>query len=425
MAVGREDGHVYVKGAAEAILPLCALAPGDKSAIALKLSEFASRGLRLLAVASGPEEKGASKDGEQVQVHEREGKLHFLGLLALADPPRPEVIPAVQEARRAGITSVMITGDHPQTAIAIARELGLVLEGEDQADRVHARATPEDKLKLVRLWKEKGAIVAMTGDGVNDAPALREAHVGIAMGLAGTEVTRQAADIVLADDNFATIVAAVREGRGIFDNIRKSVTYLLTGNLAEIVLVMGAVALDQPLPLLALHLLWINLVTDALPALALIADPIAPHIMSRPPRPSGELILGSREWIRVVIVGSIEALVSLLFYGQLLRAGTVPHARSLVFSTLVLSQLLRAFCARSDARGVWRSNPFGNPWLVGVAMFTGGAQLALHSFPPAQALLDLGPISIHEFSLMISLALIPSILIEGAKLAIRAKDVPK
>ena len=212
MSVARADGFLYVKGAPEMMFPLC---NAGTAGAAESNAEMARRGLRVLGVAigSGTEEKD----------------LRFLGLVAIADPPRSEAIAAVAAARSAGIRTVMITGDHPVTAHAIARELGIVREGEDPADRVHARATPEQKLAIVRTWKQRGAVVAMTGDGVNDAPALREAHIGIAMGRTGTEVTREASDMVLADDNFASIVAAVREGRGIFDNIRKTLVYLLTG----------------------------------------------------------------------------------------------------------------------------------------------------------------------------------------------------
>ena len=199
--------------------------------------------------------------------------LRLLGLLGIADPPRTEAMDAIAAARGAGIRTVMITGDHPKTAGAIAREMGIAGPNDDLADVVHARATPEDKLRIVRDWKARGAVVAMTGDGVNDAPALREAHIGIAMGRTGTEVTREASDMVLADDNFASIVAAIREGRGIFDNIRKALLYLLAGNTGELVVMLAAAFAGLPLPLLPLHLLWINLVTDGLPALALVMDP--------------------------------------------------------------------------------------------------------------------------------------------------------
>jgi Ca2+-transporting ATPase len=256
MSIERADGRLYIKGAVESVLPLCVAGVDD----ALQANaQMAGCGLRVLAVAVAR----ASA--------EREATL--LGLIGIADPPRQEAIEAVAAARAAGITTVMITGDHPVTARAIARELGIASDDVFD-DVVHARATPEEKLAIVRRWKTRGAIVAMTGDGVNDAPALREAHIGIAMGLTGTEVTREASDMVLADDNFASIVAAIREGRGIFDNIRKTLVYLLSGNTAELAVMLLAALGGLPLPLLPLHLLWINVVTDGLPALALVVDPL-------------------------------------------------------------------------------------------------------------------------------------------------------
>ena len=410
MSVFRRDGINYVKGAVESVLPLCRKEAVSSSALSIATTDLSSRGLRVLAVAIG---QGAGEEN-----------LTFLGLLGLADPPRTEAMQAIREARSAGITPIMITGDHPQTAAAIARELGLVLEGESLGGRVHARATPEDKLKLVRHWKDQGAIVAMTGDGVNDAPALREAHIGIAMGRAGTEVTRQAADLVLADDNFATIVAAVREGRGIFQNIRKAVTYLLTGNLAEIALVLGAISFGLPLPLLAAHLLWINLVTDALPALTLIADPLSPDIMRRAPRKATERILGRAEWQQVLWVGLLEASVVLGLYWYLLRTRDEMDARNLIFTTLVFSQMLRAFGARSATRIFWSVGAFSNLWLLGVVFFTGLLQLSLHYIPLAQTVFGLRPLSFSDLLLVLAVAFIPITVVELRKL-VRQRQASK
>jgi P-type Ca2+ transporter type 2C len=407
MSVFRKDGINYIKGAVESVLPLCRTETASSAALQRTTADLASRGLRVLAVAIG---QGAGEEN-----------LKFLGLLGLADPPRTEAMQAIREARSAGITPIMITGDHPQTAAAIARELGLVLEGESLGTRVHARATPEDKLKLVRHWKDQGAIVAMTGDGVNDAPALREAHIGIAMGRTGTEVTRQAADLVLADDNFATIVAAVREGRGIFQNIRKAITYLLTGNFAEIALVLGAISVGLPLPLLAAHLLWINLVTDALPALTLIADPLSPNIMQRKPRKSTERIMGRAEWGRIIWVGLLEAAVVLGLYWYLLRTQDEAHARNLIFTTIVFSQMLRAFGARSSTRIFWSVGAFSNLWLLGVVVVTGLLQISLHYIPLAQTVFGLRPLSFSDFLIILPVAFIPITVIELRKLVLGAR----
>ncbi|HEV8247712.1 MAG TPA: HAD-IC family P-type ATPase, partial [Polyangiaceae bacterium] len=270
MSVARADGTLYVKGAAEVVLARSDSPPRGALEQAVLL---AGRGLRVLGVAVGR--------GESEQA------LEFVGLLAIADPPRPEAIAAVQQARAAGIKTVMITGDHPATAHAIARELGVLTGAEPHDETVHARATPEDKLNIVRKWKSRGAVVAMTGDGVNDAPALREAHIGVAMGKTGTEVTREASDMVLADDNYSSIIEAVREGRGIFDNIQKALVYLLAGNAGELVVMFFSALIGLPAPLLPLHLLWINLVTDGLPALALVTDRPDMDVLERPPRRLG------------------------------------------------------------------------------------------------------------------------------------------
>ncbi len=401
MSIFRSDRQNYIKGAVESLSAISTNTQVVSGALE-SASEMSSRGLRVLAVATG---RGPG-----------ERDLTLLGLLGLADPPRAEARQAIKEARSAGILPIMITGDHPQTAAAIAQELGLVLEGEDLSSRVYARATPEDKLKLVRHWKSRGAVVAMTGDGVNDAPALREAHIGIAMGKTGTEVTRQAADLILADDNFATIVAAVQEGRGIYQNIRKAITYLLTGNFAEVALVLGALALGLPLPLLAAHLLWINLVTDALPALTLIADPLSPNLMKRKPRLPTEQIMGRKEWTQVFWVGLLEASIALWLYWSILEREGEASARNIVFTALVLSQIFRSFAARSATRVFWEVGPFTNLWLLGVASVTAAVQLSLHSIPLAQEVFSLAPLSMNDILYILPFSFIPVTLLELKKL---------
>ena len=378
MSVWRADGVLYVKGAFESLEPLCrdGLEGADSANSAL-----AGRGLRVLAVATG-----ASPD---------ERDLTLRGLVGLADPPRPEAVAAVAAAKAAGLRTVMITGDHPATAHAIAREMGIVAAGSDGAElaeAVHARATPEDKLRIVRGWKARGAIVAMTGDGVNDAPALREAQIGIAMGRTGTEVTREASDMVLADDNFASIIAAIEEGRGIFDNIRKTLVYLLGGNTGELLVMLGAVAVGWPLPLLPLHLLWINLATDGLPALALAMEPRDPDVMRRPPRPSDEPILGRAEWANILLTGFLQGTVTLGVFGWALRARSLSAARDLAFTTLVLGELFRSFASRSRTRSLWSLGLFTNRALVLVVGVSVAAQLALHLVPATQRLFQLAPL---------------------------------
>jgi len=375
MSVRRGDGVLYVKGAFESVAPLCGT--GLDGAAAANEAQ-AARGLRVLAVATGT---GAE-----------ERDLALVGLIGLADPPRPEAIAAVAAAQSAGLRTVMITGDHPATARAIAREMGIIAPGAGDAElseAVHARATPEDKLNIVRGWKARGAIVAMTGDGVNDAPALREAQIGIAMGQGGTEVTREASDMVLADDNFASIVAAIEEGRGIFDNIRKTLIYLLAGNTGELLVMLTASAVGWPLPLLPLHLLWINLVTDGLPALALVVEPRDPDVMKRPPRPPAEPILARPEWENILLTGVLQAAVTLAMFGWAVRARSLVVARDLAFSSLVFGELFRSFAARNRTRTLWSLGPFTNRWLVAVVGSSALVQLALPLLPATRRLFQM------------------------------------
>lgn len=406
MSVFRKDGCLYVKGALESLLPLCSKSTDELERAERSHSEFTSRALRVIAVAKGESNK--------------EENLTFLGLIGMADPPRTEVSDAIREAKSAGILPIMITGDHPSTAQAIAKELGLAVNGDEAKNLVHARATPEDKLKLVRSWKSKGKIVAMTGDGVNDAPALREAHIGIAMGKSGTEVTRQAADLILADDNFATIVAAVKEGRGVYQNIRKAIVYLLTGNFAELMVVFGALAMGLPLPFLAVHLLWINLVTDSLPGLALIADPVSPDVMKHHPRKTNESILGRKEWVQILVAGLLEALVMLILFLITFENAGIEEARNFVFTTMVFSQLFRSFGARSRTRIFWQVGALNNLWLLGVVVLTGCLQLSLHYLPFTQNIFGLMPLVVDDILFAVLLALIPISLIEAKKLIIKA-----
>lgn len=399
MSIRRGDGKLYVKGAVEVVLPVCA--SGTENAVEANAG-MARQGLRVLAVAVG------EGPGEE--------SLTLLGLVGIADPPRTEAIAAVALARAAGIKTVMITGDHPVTAEAIGRELGILTPADDPAEVVHARATPEDKLRIVREWKARGDVVAMTGDGVNDAPALREAHIGIAMGQTGTEVTREASDMILTDDNFASIVAAVQEGRGIYDNIQKTLVYLLAGNVGELAVMLGALAVGLPLPLLPLQLLWINLVTDGLPALALVGDPIADDLLRRAPRKPDEPMLGRPQWTTVIATGLLEAAVTLSVFVWALNSRGLGEARDLAFTVLVFGELFRAFAARSTTRLFWEVGAFTNLRLVAVVLVSVLVQLALHHIPFAQTLLGTSPLSATDWALMGALGLIPVSVLECWKL---------
>jgi Ca2+-transporting ATPase len=400
MSVLRADGVLYVKGAPEVMIPLCS--DGIEGALAAN-QEMAAGGLRVLAVAVGQSE------------HER--GLRLLGLAGIADPPRPEAIEAIAKAREAGIRTVMITGDHPATARAIATEMGILRAGEDAGDVLHARVTAEDKIDIVRELKSKGEIVAMTGDGVNDAPAIREAHIGIAMGRGGTEVTREASDMVLTDDNFATIVAAVEEGRGIYDNIRKTLVYLLTGNAAELGVMLGASLLGAPLPLLPLHLLWINLVTDGLPALALVMDPPLPGVLRRPPRSPRERMLGWVQWRRILGVGVLEAGLVLAVFLAKLQETDLATARGVAFSTLVFCELFRAFAARSLRLVYWQVGVFTNVHLLAVVALSALVQIALSHIPLGRSFFRIPEMSPADIALCLAVGLVPVTVLELTKLA--------
>jgi Ca2+-transporting ATPase len=404
MSVRRADGVLYVKGAPDVLVPLSAA--GTAGALEAN-AEMARRGLRVLAVATG---QGTEEDA-----------LRLLGLVGLADPPRPEAVTAVARARQAGIRTVMITGDHPVTAHAIAREMGIVGADEEARGLVHARVTAEDKIRIVRDLKQRGEVVAMTGDGVNDAPALREADIGIAMGLAGTEVAREAADMVLTDDDFATIVAAVEEGRGIYDNIRKTVVYLLTGNVAELAVMLFASVAGLPLPLIPLQLLWINLVTDGLPALALVMDPAPGDALTRPPRPPGQPMLGRAQWRRVLRMGALEAAVVLATFAWVVRSGDLAHARAIAFSTLVFCELFRAFAARSPRLVYWQVGVFTNVHLLAVVALSAALQLMLPFVPLARGRLDLEGMSPADSALALGLGLVPVTVLELSKLLMKVR----
>ncbi|MCX6632337.1 MAG: HAD-IC family P-type ATPase, partial [Candidatus Solibacter sp.] len=325
-----------------------------------------------------------------------ERDLVFLGLIGMIDPPRPEARAAVARAKAAGIRAILITGDHPGTAVAIARELGIATDDRAvsaaqldlMSDRelaaatrevaVYARVNPKHKLRIITALQSNGEVVAMTGDGVNDAPALKAADIGVAMGITGTDVSKEAADLVLTDDNFATIVAAVEEGRAVFDNIRKFLRYLLSSNAGEVLTVFFSVVLAGPLglgghgtlvlPLLATQILWINLLTDGAPALALGIDPADPDLMSQPPRPSSEGVIDRRMRADIALVGIVMAAGTLLIFDAALPGGFIEgtggmeYARTMAFTTLMLSQLFNAFNARSEAHSAFHGL-FRNRWL--------------------------------------------------------------
>jgi Ca2+-transporting ATPase len=318
----------------------------------------------------------------------------------------------------------------PGDAVVIGLDLDR-MNDQELAQRVpkisvYARVTAEHKLRIVRAWKSQGAVVAMTGDGVNDAPALKEASIGVAMGITGTEVTKEAADIIITDDNFASIVAAVEEGRGIYDNIAKTLAYLLAGNAGELIVMLIATLVGWPLPLLPIQLLWINLVTDGLPALALATDPIDPGVLTRPPRhPEAELI----DWSflkRIALIGSLTAAVALsAFAYEWYTDGNLDQARDAAFSALVIAELLRAFGARSDVRTVWQVGLFSNMRLFVIVAASFALQLAIHHLPTLQALFRIEPISLGQCGAWIVLGSVPLIALELRKVLFHSGMVGK
>ena len=362
-----------------------------------------------------------------------EGDLTFVGLSGMYDPPRPEAGEAVARCRAAGIRVVMITGDHPHTASAIARELGIGDGGktvtgveldamdDDELARqvsgidVYARVTAGHKLRVIRAWQDGGGVVAMTGDGVNDAPAVKGADIGIAMGRSGTEVTRQASDMIVTDDNFASIVAAVEEGRGIFDNIRKTLQYLLAGNTGELLLMAVCVLVGLPVPLLPIHLLWINLVTDGLPALCLATDPIDPEVMQRRPRARTEAITDGGFLGGMLLTGVLTASAAMAAYLLGLRTGDVATARSWAFTVLVFAELLRAFGARSATRPVWRMALGANRNLVLVVALTLGVQIFSQHNEALGRFLKTVHISVADGLLLLAIGAVPLLALEAMK----------
>ena len=452
----------FAKGAPDVLLPRCSheivgdearlLSDERREEILASNETLAGEALRTLGVAfrSLPPEE---LDGEVDDSIERD--LVFLGLVGMIDPPREEVREAVDLARGASIRPIMITGDHPKTAAAIAAELDISaegraitgaelerlsdeeLEGEVRESSVYARVNPEHKLRIVRALQNNGQIVAMTGDGVNDAPALKTADIGVAMGITGTDVSKEAADMVLTDDNFASIVAAVEEGRSIFANIQKFLRYLLSSNIGEVftmflgVLLAGVIGLRAQsgvaLPLLATQILWINLVTDGPPALALGLDPADRSVMDLPPRPQGSGVITRRMWGGIAFVGLIMAAGTLFVLDYALPGGLVegsgdlPYARTMAFTTLMLFQLFNVLNARSDEQSAFQGL-LTNPWLWGAVLLSLVLQLVVVYAPPLQPAFGTVALNFGDWLLCAAVASSVLWLREASKLFVRAAN---
>jgi Ca2+-transporting ATPase len=437
-----DDGTVcaYTKGAPDSLLVRCAFVLGaegvrpmldaDRQAIMEANGHMANRALRVLAAAY--REVAIDAGAWEVETIERE--LVFVGLVGMQDPPRPTAAAAVARCREAGIRVVMITGDHPATAAAIARELGIAtaggrvmtgpeLEAIDGASlarlapelSVYARVSAAHKLQIVRAWQATGATIAMTGDGVNDAPALRGADAGVAMGKAGTEVAKEASAMVITDDDFASIVAAIEEGRGVRANVRKALQYLLAGNAAEVVFIAVCVAAGLPMPLAAIQILWINLVTDGVPALALAIEPPGPGAMARPPGGRDRTLLDRPAVWRIALVAGTTAAVVMTVYGVALAYGGEALARTSAFTVLVYARLLLALGMRSSSRAAWAMSIRSNPVLFAFVAAGLVFQPWSHSQPWAIAFFHVVPMGWALCLALAAAGCIPLGVLEAAK----------
>ncbi|MCI7595205.1 MAG: cation-translocating P-type ATPase [Lachnospiraceae bacterium] len=423
------DGKIIaiVKGAFDVMSSRCVR--GDLATAQRINDEMSAQALRVLAIAY----KELELIPEEPVARELENELIFLGLVGMIDPPRPEAKTAVKLCRKAGIKPVMITGDHVVTASAIASQLGILepqdkaitgaaldamtdsqLEQEIESFAVYARVSPENKIRIVKAWQKKGQVVAMTGDGVNDAPALKAADIGCAMGITGTDVAKGAADMTLTDDNFSTIVDAVREGRGIYANIKKVVGFLLGTNIGEVVSVFAAMLLWHKSPFLSMQLLWINLVTDSLPAIALGMEAVEKDIMDKPPKPREESLFAHGFGIRIVLQGMMFGALALLAFWIGERAsGSLAGGRTMAFIVMALSQVLQSFNMRSE-HSLFKIGFFSNRNLNWAALLS-LLLVALVLFTPLSVAFGLILLPGHLYLLALGLILIPLVIMEVSK----------
>jgi len=451
--IHRTEGNgthiAYVKGAPDVMLPLCdtileegvdvQLTPGRRQHIENIIRDLGRAGLRVLAVAYRPLDKAP----DQPTAKEIERNLVLIGLVAMTDPARPEVAPAIAQARLAGIRTMMITGDYPDTARSIAEEIGLMRPGgevltgadlnalsdEQLAERikdvdVFARVSPQHKVRIVESLKAQDHVVAMTGDGVNDAPALKRASIGVAMGITGTDVSKETADMVLTDDNYASIVSAIEQGRIIYSNIRKFVYYLLSCNMAEIMVIFLATLFGSSSPLSAIQLLWLNLLTDGAPALALGLEKGDPDIMEQPPRPTKEPII-NRLMVTGIVVQTIAitAIVLAAYYTGLAWEPAHPElAQTMAFIALSASELVRSYTARSERVSLFRLGVFSNKYMQYAVLLSLALLLCVIYIPFFQPIFDTVPLGLREWTLLLPLLLVPGIAAEITKAIVRWRD---
>ena len=445
----RERSLIALKGAPDIVLGLCTrrqtaddqVAPmtdADREAVLQANNAMTQDALRVLAVAYRVQDEPVV----EVSADEIERDLIFVGLFGMIDPPRPEVPAAVRVARRAGLRSVMITGDYPETARAIAEQIGLIQPGhgvttghdldemDDKAlaaavmrNDVYARVSPEHKTRIVEGLKANGEVVAMTGDGVNDAPALKRADIGVGMGITGTDVVKETADMVLTDDNYASIVAAVEQGRVIYSNIRKFVYYLLSCNVAELVTIFVAILVGLPSPLSAIQLLWLNLITDGAPALALGVEKGDPDIMLQKPRPPREPIINRLMWSGIAVqTVAISGITLAAFAAGLQMEGGVALASTMAFTTLSTSELLRAFTSRSERYSLFKIGVFSNRTMVIAVGASLLLLLAVVYVPFLQVAFNTVPLGWDAWQRMLPLILLPSVVAEIMKWLLRLRE---
>jgi len=432
----------YMKGGGDVVLALCSEARihGEtvpmtdelRTQIAETNEQLASSGYRTLAFAFRTLADGDAVDDEAAV----ERDLTYVGVMGLVDPPRTEVTEAIDVCHKAGIHVAMVTGDHALTAQAIGAEIGLLegkkvvtgreLEAIDDDElydmvedvRIYARVNPEHKLRIVDALKRRGHIVAMTGDGVNDAPALKKADIGVAMGKVGTDVSREAADMVLADDNFATIVEAVRQGRSVYDNLKKFILFLLSCNVSEVLIIFITTFFADKPALLPLQILWINLVTDGFPALALGVDPASPRVMERKPRDAKESILAKSRQAQVLWQGALITLAGLIMYvwaDFFMPGHSAERAQTMLFTAMVLAQLIHAFSFRSQSKTIFSAYSLKNKWLNLSLLGSMSLQMLVIYLPPLQSVFKTQPLSLSDWGAVIAAALIPTVLIDIVK----------
>lgn len=430
MSTIHQFGDTYImitKGAPDAVLTQLAEAASDE--MWKQNSDMAANGIRVIAYAY----RFLEKVPKQLNADELEKDLRAGGLAGMIDPQRPDVKDAIKECKTAGIRPVMITGDHPETAAAIARETGIldgdgkVMSGkelsklsEEELDKqvediiVYARVSPEQKLNIVKALQRNHHFVAMTGDGVNDAPSLKTANIGIAMGINGTDVSREAAHMVLLDDNFASIVKAIKEGRRIYDNIRRFIKYILTCNSAEILTIFIAPIIGLPVPLLPIHILWINLVTDGLPGLALSAEKAEKNTMHRPPRKTNESLFAGGMGYHIIWVGALMAAITLGMQAWAIYVDD-SHWQTMVFTVLSLSQLCHVMAVRSDYELIIKKGIFSNPFLLAALVFTFLLQLGIIYLPFANEIFHTQPLTLNELLICMAASFLIFIAVETEK----------